>query len=364
MPSESRMNNYIYSVITNERNDLGAGCLRFFLQLLSVLYGIVIFLRNGLWDTGLLPVKSLPRPVVSVGNITWGGVGKSPLVIFLATYLQNKGFKPAILMRGYQGRPTAVTPGEVNNDEALMMRADLPEVPVGVNKDRVHAAKKVLETRDVDLFLLDDGFQRRAVKRDLNIVVVDATNPFGSGWLIPGGILREPLSALRRADIFVITKTDLVEPGVLPLLSERLRKIQPRALLVTSVHAPVRVDDLFTQQPNSLSVLNGQAVGVVSSIGDPKSFSVMLKKIGAQVQESFQFPDHHWYTVPDIERVVQQCAASRIKVIVTTAKDAVKLRNFSAVLQGQVTCLVLKIDLQIIEKRDEFLSRLDRVLQR
>lgn len=316
------MSNFPYRIVTDDAHGPLVGVLKFFLWLLSFVYLFAVTLMAGLYRTGVLKPHRLRCRVVSVGNITVGGTGKTPLVVKIAQiYKQNK-LKPVILTRGYMGR--GIGSGLEQSDEAAMVREILPDVPILSGADRIRNAEEFLKDNHADVFILDDGFQHWRLARDLDIVTIDATNPFGNGWLLPRGILREPLYALRRANLLVITKTDSGE-GRVDAIRERLTAIGCAQEIVETVHRPVRLIDLIAGEPRELKTICGQTVCVLSSIGAPAAFTATVTQLGAKVQKAFNFVDHYVYNTTDIRGILEHCHRDQIGIVVTTQKDAVKL---------------------------------------
>ena len=350
---------YLYAVVTGQRQGGVTGLVKGLLWSLSGVYRLILRLRRLAYARKVFAVHDLGRPVISVGNITVGGVGKTPLVRLLAAHIRDQGRRPAVLTRGYM--PGAAPAGQpAVSDEAEMLRGQLGDVPVVANPDRVAGAQALLTRRPVDVFLLDDGFQHWRIRRDLDIVAVDAVNPFGHGLVLPRGILREPLAALGRADVFVLTKTDLAPEGISTLRAALTRR-NPDALIVESVHAPRSFSDLLTGEVYDLAEIRGRAVHLVSSLGDPDSFEKTLAPLGPEIRGRSFFRDHHPYTSEDITRILAACERQGVDLVITTAKDAVKLRAFAA-QWGRVKVWVLEIGVEMLKGREEFLARINRLL--
>ncbi len=307
------MRNYLYGVITGKKKDIPAKGIKLFLIVLSWLY------LAGLWLVKLFYILDIFRRsrfncrIISVGNITWGGAGKTPLVEFLAQKLKGKGRRIAVLTRGYK-----------SHDEPVLLQRRLADIPVLIGRDRVKNVQEAISKYAVDTIILDDGFQHWRLKRDLDIVAINALNPFGDGYLLPAGILREPLGALRRAHIFVLTKT-----GISPSTEElerTLYKLKPRALLVHSVYELDKIMDSRERQVN-LVELKAKPCAALSGIADPDSFEKMLMNMGINIVLKLRFPDHHNYTAEDIDRIKKDCAKHNISAVITTEKDAVKIKH-------------------------------------
>ena len=324
----------------------------------SLPYGLAIRLRILSYNLGFRRQASLPCPVISVGNITVGGTGKTPLVITLAKGLLEKGIPLAILSRGYRGKASSepvVSDGkkkllspEESGDEPFLMAQRLPEVPILVGKDRFRTGHMAFERFGVQGILLDDGFQYLRLHRDLDIVLVDSSLGFGDHHLLPRGILREPLSHLRRAHLFLLTKVEDVE-ACRPL-EKRLREIHPSSPIFHSHYEPVGLIGPRGEWEDP-PALKGKKVIALSGIGNPAYFSTLLKKMGAEVIREIIYPDHHTYTTQDLTFLEKNM--SGIDRIVATEKDMVKLNDLHL---DPFPVRSLRIELRIWE-REEFFQR-------
>jgi len=295
----------------------------------SVLYGALVRIHGALWDAGLRQEWTAPVPVISIGNIAVGGTGKTPAAIRLAKELLARGRRPAILTRGHgrrsRGRvvlaPGTAVPGpEVAGDEPLEMFDALGVVPVVVSADRRGSALLAIERFDVDLLILDDGFQHRPLGRTIDIVLVDASHPIGNGRLLPAGPLREPATALQRADIILLTRADAA-PDV-ETSRNAMRQLAPRAWVGTAVHRVTGLAPLVDQSPG-LRPPPGP-VCAVTGIARPSTFEASLQAMGREVGHHLIYPDHHRFDARDLERVLSDASGA---AIVTTAKDAVRWRG-------------------------------------
>ncbi len=308
-----------------------------------------------MYQSGMLPRSRLPVPVISVGNLTLGGTGKTPLILFLARRLQGWGRRPAILTRGYM--PSGRDPGA--SDEAALLTEELPGVPIGVGADRVATARRLLAEGTVDVFLLDDGFQYLRLHRDLDLVLINAVRPFGNGCLLPRGILREGCEALSRCDGVLVTRVDMGRRAV-PGIREFVARHNPHSFLVEARHRMTRVTDLVSGADEPVSVLAGRRVLAVCGLAEPGSFAAGIEAL-AEVVERMDFPDHHPYRREEIETIRRRAREKGIGIVVTTSKDAVKWRPWAEIFTGEVRCLVVRIDIELVcgaETLDERIRRL------
>jgi len=217
--------------------------------------------------------------------------------------------------------------------------------------------RQIVNKEEVDVFLLDDGFQHLKIKRDLDILAIDATNPFGNGHLLPRGILREPVRALKRADMVVLTKADL-DKYCVDRIRDKIMNIKHDMLVAESIHDPEYLEDISDGQKHDVDFVIGKKVFAFSSIGDPKSFRRTISSLGANLVHHFSFADHHWYKDKDIKKIITFCREQKISCIITTAKDAVKLKRYVGWFSGEEHCLFLKIKINIIEGKDGFFNRI------
>ncbi len=316
------------------------------LRLLSLPYAAAVSARNGLYDRGLIRPEKLPCPVVSVGNLTVGGTGKTPVVVWIARMLRDRGCRPAVLSRGYGGRAKAavniVSDGDrlhmgwrEAGDEPVMMAGALHGVPVLTGPKRLLTGRFAATHFGADVLILDDGFQHRSVARDIDIVLVDAVRPFGNGFLLPRGPLREAPRALRRAGILLRTGDagrcePLPEEGLVPSFR--------------GVHRPLELVEASTGARTPAETLQGQRVFAFAGIGCPEGFRRSLAALGAEVSSFHAFPDHHPYDRSDMERIhgfARRCKAFRI---VTTEKDGVRLADLPDLRTG---ISILRIEMEI-----------------
>ena len=313
-------------LVSGKTNGIAATSARAGLSVASGGYRFAVALRNGLFDLGLKPTCRSTVPVISIGNITTGGTGKTPLVALVCQMLLQADQHPGIVSRGYRS-----VDGNAN-DEKLVLEILCPDTPHKQNPDRVAAAKfltsqlKSASGPRVNVIVMDDGFQHRRLHRDLNVVLIDATNPFGHGYLLPRGLLREPLSSLKRADIVIITRSDLVSESALAKIEDAVIAATPelaeRILRVIFEPTNLRRRDGSLMQLNDAAAAN---VHLMAGIGNPEAFETTAVRAGLHVTGTSWFSDHHHYSIADLDHVLRQAASSNGALVVTTLKDLVKL---------------------------------------
>jgi tetraacyldisaccharide 4'-kinase len=345
------MRGTVEAVWTQEK--IGYHPFEIFLRGASFLYRLAILLRNRLFDLGLLRQEKLPCKVISVGNITVGGTGKTPMVIYLANLLKNKGFRPAVLSRGYKGKAKApiniVSDGkrlfmkpEDCGDEPVLIAKSLNGVPVLTGPKRVLTGRVAMEQYGADVLILDDAFQHRQLARDADIVLLDTGKPLGNGFILPAGPLREPSSSLKRADFIVRTGADTVIAAVSSSKPEFRARHQAAAIVNGA-----------TGRDYPLENMRGCRVCAFAGIGSPESFRKTLTEVGAVVVAFLPFPDHHSYSREDIREIQKRAVEEKADMIVTTEKDGVKLSRFHMFLEKidllRVTMVFIPDEQQFIE---------------
>jgi tetraacyldisaccharide 4'-kinase len=278
-------------------------------------------LRFALYKSGVFSRHRVPCPVISVGNLTAGGTGKTPLVEWVVRELRLFGRNPAVLSRGY-----GATEGETPDEQATLDE-NLTDLRYVRDADRVRGALKAIERFCADSIVLDDGFQHFRLARQLDLVSVDATCPFGGGHCLPRGTLREPFRALRRAGAIVLTRTDQVGPREVERIFRKLRRVGGRASFATTIHAPHAVRPLAGGADLPPGRLAGLKAYAVSGIGNPAAFERTLASLGCRVVGTARFPDHHRYRAEDIRELAGAAETAGADAIVTTQKDAVKWKN-------------------------------------
>ena len=316
-------------------------------------YGAGVCLRNAAYELGVFRIERLSCRVVCVGNLTVGGTGKTPTVIALAQRLTHAGRKVAILLRGYGRAGTAVQlvsdgrdlfrDWRGAGDEAVLLAKRLPGVPIIIGGDRVAAGRLAVQRFGPDTLLLDDGFQHRHLHRDLDLVLVDATDPFGGGRLLPRGCLREPVAALTRAHAVILTRTD--QATELARLRGYLEQEIPGTPQILTRHRPSALTDLAGGEQQPLESLRDRRVVAVSGIANPLAFHGTLTDLGVILARTLAFPDHHPYGPADLARVDAVARETGAELIVTTEKDAVRMSAGSFAWP----ILTLRVELEITE---------------
>lgn len=327
--------------------------LRAGLRLASGPYALAVALRNRLYDRGWKESVRVSVPVLSVGNLTTGGTGKTPMVEYVARFCRQRDRRVAILSRGYGAA------GAGPNDEALVLEENLPDVPHLQGPDRVALARAAVEELDSEVLVLDDGFQHRRLARDLDMVLIDATNPWGHGRLLPAGLLRESPRGLRRAGIALLTRCDQVDRARLHALRQEMARLAPGLPVAETVHRPAGLH-AADGRTAPLEVLRERPVAAFCGLGNPDAFRRTLAALGADLTPDGSFrayPDHHPYSREDVDDLRAWARARPADcVVVTTQKDLVKLRLSE--LAGR-PLWALRVRLDVVAGRD----RLDRQLE-
>jgi tetraacyldisaccharide 4'-kinase len=343
---------------------------------------MVVLLRLHLYRTGILRYHALGCQVISVGNLTVGGTGKTPVVEVFARELQKAGRKVAILSRGYKkaqpplprrildnlllrerwSAPRVVSDGNrlmldsaMSGDEPYMLASNLPNVVVLVDKDRVKSGRYAIKKFGCDTLILDDGFQYMALKHRHEIVLIDRTNPFGNERVLPRGILREPVRNVIRANFILITKSDGTNVDALKM---RLRQLNEQAEIVECRHAARYLEDVFSGNTQELTVLEGLSVMAVSGIAVPAGFEEQLERLGATIVERKRVADHHRYSQQEIIDIINGARRAGAEAIITTEKDAVR---FPRLDRRDVPIYFLRVDIELISGHEDFHAYISRI---
>ena len=341
-------------LISGQDGGSAAMLLRFFLGAAALVYSTVIRLRNFLYSNGWLKVHTAGVPVISVGNITVGGTGKTPLVIWLCKFLQQKQIRCAVLTRGYKATQNSKLKTRNYGDEPAILAESCPQARVIVNPDRAAGAAEAVDGFGVKVLIMDDGFQHRRLARDLDIVTVDATRPFGYGKMLPAGLLREPVAALKRADAIVITRCDQRPEAQLSELEKKLKSVNPDMMVARSIHAAVCAISAGDKEI-SVEGLKDKKVFAFCGIGNPDAFLDTTKGLGVDIVGSRLYNDHYHYTNNDIADIYEQAARFNADLILTTQKDWTKILNskFSILNSQEIPFAYLAIELKLIGGEDK-----------
>ncbi|MGH7213849.1 MAG: tetraacyldisaccharide 4'-kinase [Tepidisphaeraceae bacterium] len=322
-------------VVSGEARSPVAGVLRAGLRVLEPFYAGVMRLRNRLYDTGIFRSHDLSRPTISVGNITTGGTGKTPVVEWLARRLRGAGRHPAVLLRGYRSGPGG-------SDEAALLDQSLnadgaaPAVVVLANPNRVMGAEQAIgRDASIDVFVLDDAFQHRRARRSFDLVLIDAFCPFGHEHVLPRGLLREPLAGLQRAHAMLITRSNQTNDVHLGEIEQALRRHNRNAPIYRASHVHVGLRAPNARELLPISELRSRRFFALAGIGNPAAFHAQLGGFGNTYLGQRWFADHHDYTADDVARVRQEATAAGAEVIVTTEKDWMKLARLDAATSGE-----------------------------
>lgn len=319
--------------------------LKLVLYIASLVYWAAIFMRVVFYRTGIFKSEDVPMKVVSVGNMTLGGTGKTPFVMKLAKILKDEMKKnPSVLIRGYGW------------DEQTMLKNDLPDIPIFVDEDRAKSAHRAIALYGSDIAVLDDGFQHWELERDLDIVLIDSRNPFGNGYLFPRGILREPKESIMRADVVVFTKINKKLCDV-ESIKKDLLSMNGALIFMECAHKSVEICDTRARKTFGLGWLAKKKVMLISSIGDPQYFEDTVKGLGAEVVEHIIFGDHHNYTEKDAAFITKRCNERSFDCIVTTEKDTVKLNRLHLSF-AHYQVYTLMVEIEIVRGKELLLDRL------
>jgi tetraacyldisaccharide 4'-kinase len=310
---------YFRDLVQGRKRGIGPTLLRCGLAVVSQGYGLAVAGRNWMYDRHWLRSESVPVPVISIGNLTLGGTGKTPCVEYVCRLYRSRDLRVAILSRGY-----GQTEGP--NDEALLLEESLPDVPHLQGTDRAALAATAVEELESEILVLDDGFQHRRLQRTLDVVLLDMTDPWGAGRLFPRGLLREPARSLKRAQAVVLTRCDQSNEQARQRVRTAVERRAPGAIVAETSHRPVELQ--HCRQPAApVDLLAGKAVAAFCGIGNPASFRTTLEHAGADIIAFRTYPDHHAYNASDVADL-RNWASKQAKdcLVVTTQKDLVKLR--------------------------------------
>ena len=354
----------------------GARVLLGFLKGVSGIFCAVVAIRYFFYKMGILRRFPLGCQVISIGNVTAGGTGKTPVTEKFARELTAAGRKVAILSRGYRRKekpwwqrmfsdviepPLVVSDGKhihldaaTGGDEPYMLASNLPGVCVIVDRNRVKAGRYAISRLGCDTLILDDGFQYQRLKHSLEVVLVDKTNPFGNGHMLPRGVLREPASHIGRADFIFITKSDGKTEDVI----KQIREYNKKAEIIECRHAPRLLKDVWTREELPLEWLKGKTLTTLSGIAVPQGFEDSLRKLGARVIWCERYADHHRYDSTEILYALNKTADLHADALITTEKDAVRFPRFETT---PVPCYYLRVDIEILKGAENFATAVDHI---
>ncbi len=363
-------NEYLNLINSKKKKNFLASIIFFILQLLSYLFLFGWWIKKVSYRTRMFKKLKLSCPVISIGNLTTGGTGKTPLVIKLATHFTNAGKRVAILTRGYgrsqklseivwvsNGKEILATPAE-SGDEAVLIAKKVPQAAVVVGHNRYVVGKEVIQKFNPDLIILDDGFQRRFnLHRNLDILLIDALNPFSSGYVLPAGLLREPMQCLSEANVIILNKVDLISNA--QDIKTIIESYNSRAYLMESVYRPVALKNVLTGEKIKPDDLDDHSVGVFSGIANPLSFIRTLEQFHILVQHAYHFKDHYTYSKEKLLEIVQDVKKHGVTHLITTEKDLVKIpldENYG------IPILVLEIELEIFKGKTRWENILKNII--
>ena len=369
-------------LISGQSNGFIASVMRFFLGSAAIGYSLIVRLRNFMYSKGLLKVHHVDAAVLCVGNITVGGTGKTPLVVWLCNLL-TQNYKCAILTRGYKA---TVQENKDFKDEIAILVESCPGVKVIVNPNRVAGASEAINKYATKILIMDDGFQHRRLARDLDIIAIDATQPFGFGKLLPAGLLREPVSSLKRAGAVVVTRCDQVTDAELDELERKLRAINPGIIIARATHTPVSVEypeptvipakagiqkdskkmDSCLRRNDKVEQLRGKKVFAFCGIGNPDAFLNTIKDLEAELAGSMVFDDHCDYTDACLTEIKKQAKELGVDLILTTQKDWTKiiskLESQNSASQSYLPFAYLAIEIKFLTGEDKLTALINDTL--
>ena len=347
-----------------------------FLKGLSFIFALVVYVRYALYNWGVIRRYPLGVQVISIGNVTAGGTGKTPVTEIFARTLAAEGRKVAILSRGYRRKeapwwqrmftqvvepPLVVSNGKhvlldaaTGGDEPYMLASNLPGVAVVVDRNRVKAGRYAIKRFGCNTIILDDGFQYQKLKHTTEVLLVDSTNPFGNGNMLPRGILREPARNLKRADIIFLTKCR----GDVSEVKKEIRRYNTKAEIVECNHTPRVLKDVWSREEYPLTWLQGKTTCTLSGIASPKGFENSLRHLGAKVIWCDRYADHHRYEPSEVLYALNRTADMGADALITTEKDAVRFPRFET---SPVKCLYLRIAIEILAGGENFKQIIDRI---
>jgi len=344
-----------YKLISGQTRGFGAAILRFFLEAAAKLYAAIIALRNLAYSKGWLKVHTAGAAVISIGNITAGGTGKTPLVIWLCKFMQQKQIHCAVLTRGYKTH----TQTRATIDEPAILAETCPNAKVIVNPDRVAGANEAVDKIGAKILIMDDGFQHRRLARNLDIVTIDATRPFGYGKMLPAGLLREPVAALKRADAVVITRCNQAGEDELAEIEKKMHLVNPDAIIARSIHKPVYAKSIDGKI--SIDELKDKRILAFCGIGNPDAFFNTVNELSCDIVGSRIYDDHHRYTDDCLADIYEQAGRLKADLMLTTQKDWTKITQLATV-KKDIPLAYLAIELKFTGGEDKITQLIEDAL--
>ena len=379
-----KLEQFFLEVIREHRHDLAGTIMKGFLFIASRIYQRAVLFRLWMYDNRVIRNRAIGCLVVSIGNVTCGGTGKTPVVEVFARSLSQKGRRVAILSRGYRSRdrsllsklqkkfsskkmevpPRVVSDGKNllldsvrAGDEPFMLASNLKNVAVLVDKDRVKSGLYAIEEFGTDTLILDDGFQYLNLKAHINILLVDSTAPFDNHHVLPRGLLREPIRSIRRADYIFLTKSD--GSPKLRHLKSFLRRQNHHAEIIECCHKPQYLEDVYQKGSRlPLEYLKGKKVASISAIANPASFNAFLSELGSNIVEEIHYADHHRYRQQEMIDFINAAKAAGADMIMTTEKDAVRMPRLD---RRDIPILFLRVQIDILSGQENFDQCISRI---
>lgn len=341
------MKDYFRRVAEGKEHGALVSLLNPFIAFAAAIYGGVNKLNRSLYEKKILKQKRLPFPVISVGNLTWGGTGKTPFVEYLAQKICHRRRTPLVLTRGY------------SKDEATQFKNHLPKAVIGVGKNRFKVAKRLAKKNKINVAILDDGFQHLPIERDIEIVMVNALEPFGNEKIVPQGILREPLERLSKASIVVISHSNLITKTELNRLKGKIRKLSPKVFIVDTYLEPLFFYRAKKRTRVALSRLQNHRVTTFSGVGAPRSFQLLLSRSQIKPVRNFEFTDHHQFSKKELSEIKSVADSASAAEIITTEKDYYRSPN---VIANTLNPLILATRMRVASGEEVLTDRLMRLL--
>ncbi len=342
-------------ISTKGKTSVGAKILFSALLFISLFYRTAVAIRNFFYDVSIRKAHKAEAVVISVGNITTGGTGKTPLVAWICNYLAEKNVPVAILTRGYK-----MTNSDFADEPAMLAKA-AANAKVIINPDRVAGAKKAVEQLGIKTIVMDDGFQHRRLHRNVDIVAIDATEPFGYGKVLPAGLLREPLKAMKRATAVVITRYNQSQPENIEQIQNVLEKFAPKIPVAKAMHKPVKMK-MTGNKEISFAELADKKIFAFCAIGNPEAFFQTLTELSLNIVGTKVYNDHHRYSQADINDIYEQAKYCRAEVIVTTQKDWTKTTLLS-IEKFDAPFAYLVVELEFIEGKEKIIGLIEKTIE-